>query len=67
MIMELLECGVILIINENDFIFVEELIFGDNDMFFVLVSGLIYVDQFMIFIDINGLYDVNLNENFEVK
>lgn len=44
-IMELLERGVIPIINENDSTSVEELTFGDNDMLSALVSGLIHADQ----------------------
>ncbi|MDO8224665.1 glutamate 5-kinase [Bacillus cabrialesii] len=66
-IMELLERGVIPIINENDSTSVEELTFGDNDMLSALVSGLIHADQLMILTDINGLYDANPNENPEAK
>ncbi|WP_039073703.1 glutamate 5-kinase [Bacillus sp. MSP13] len=66
-IMELLERGVIPIINENDSTSVEELTFGDNDMLSALVSGLIHADQLMILTDINGLYDANPNEHPEAK
>ncbi len=38
-IMELLERGILPIINENDTVAVDELTFGDNDMLSALVSG----------------------------
>lgn len=56
---ELIERGIIPIINENDTVSVEELTFGDNDMLSALVSGFIHADQLIILTDINGLYDVN--------
>ncbi|MDL5141031.1 glutamate 5-kinase [Bacillus atrophaeus] len=66
-IMELIERGIVPIINENDSTSVEELTFGDNDMLSSLVSGLIHADQLMILTDINGLYDANPNDNPEAK
>lgn len=54
---ELLERGIIPIINENDTVSVTELTFGDNDMLSALVSGLIHADHLIILTDINGLYD----------
>ena len=58
-ISELLERGILPIINENDTVSVEELTFGDNDMLSALVSGLVHADQLIILTDINGLYDSN--------
>src|SRR5699024_9968891 len=58
---ELLDRGIIPIINENDTVSVEELTFGDNDMLSALVSGFIHADQLVILTDINGLYDANPN------
>ncbi|WP_100012018.1 glutamate 5-kinase [Lentibacillus sediminis] len=58
-ITELLERGVLPIINENDTVSVEELTFGDNDMLSALVSGFVHADQLIILTDINGLYDGN--------
>ncbi|MBS4209962.1 glutamate 5-kinase [Bacillus sp. FJAT-50079] len=58
-IMELLERGILPIINENDTVSVEELTFGDNDMLSALVAGFIHADQLIILTDINGLYDAN--------
>jgi len=62
-ISELLERGILPIINENDTVSVKELTFGDNDMLSALVSGLVHADQLIILTDINGLYDSNPNEN----
>src|SRR5699024_2288883 len=58
-IMELLDRGIIPIINENDTVSVDELTFGDNDMLSALVSGFIHADQLIILTDINGLYTDN--------
>jgi len=66
-IMELLERGILPIINENDTVSVEELTFGDNDMLSALVSGLVHADQLIILTDINGLYDSNPKNNPEAK
>jgi len=60
---ELLERGILPIINENDTVSVEELTFGDNDMLSALVSGLVHADQLIILTDINGLYDSNPSKN----
>lgn len=57
--MELLERGIVPIINENDTVSVEELTFGDNDMLSALVSGMVHADMLIILTDINGLYDSN--------
>lgn len=66
-ITELLERGILPIINENDTVSVEELTFGDNDMLSALVSGLVHADQLIILTDINGLYDSNPRGNPEAK
>jgi glutamate 5-kinase len=58
-ITELLERGILPIINENDTVSVQELTFGDNDMLSALVSGLVHAEQLIILTDINGLYDSN--------
>ncbi|HIX42565.1 gamma-glutamyl kinase [Kurthia sp. 3B1D] len=60
---ELLERGIIPIINENDTVSVQELTFGDNDMLSALVSGLVHADQLIILTDINGLYSDNPKKN----
>jgi len=62
---ELLERGILPIINENDTVSVAELTFGDNDMLSALVSGFTHADQLIILTDINGIYNGNpkLNPN----
>ncbi|CAK6475358.1 glutamate 5-kinase [Peribacillus castrilensis] len=62
-LMELLERGILPIINENDTVSVEELTFGDNDMLSALVSGLVHASNLIILTDINGLYDSNPQTN----
>jgi glutamate 5-kinase len=64
---ELLERGILPIINENDTVSVEELTFGDNDMLSALVSGLVHAEQLIILTDINGLYDANPRTNHDAK
>lgn len=64
---ELLNRGIIPIINENDTVSVAELTFGDNDMLSALVSGLIHADQLIILTDINGVYDSHPGKNKEAK
>ncbi|WP_075981773.1 glutamate 5-kinase [Bacillus massilinigeriensis] len=62
-ITELLERGILPIINENDSVSIEELTFGDNDMLSAHVSGMVHADQLIILTDINGLYDSNPQKN----
>ncbi|MBM7702093.1 glutamate 5-kinase [Metabacillus iocasae] len=56
---ELLDRGMLPIINENDSVSIEELTFGDNDMLSALVSGFLHANALIILTDINGLYDGN--------
>ena len=51
------------IINENDAVAVEEIVFGDNDSLSAIVAKLIHADALMILTDIDGLYDKNPNED----
>lgn len=55
----LLECGIVLIVNENDMVIINWLKFGDNDIFLVKVVGLVDFDLFIILLDIDGLYSVD--------
>ncbi|MCP8969608.1 glutamate 5-kinase [Ectobacillus ponti] len=64
---ELLERGILPVINENDTVSVAELTFGDNDMLSALVSGLVRADRLIILTDINGLYDDNPKKNPAAK
>ncbi len=64
---KLFDYGAIPIINENDSIAVEELVYGDNDSLSAIVAKLINADALIILTDIDGLYDSNPNENEDAK
>lgn len=67
---ELLDMGIIPIINENDTVAIDELEgnnFGDNDMLSAIVSRLVGADRLIILTDIDGLYDSNPRENPNAK
>ncbi len=53
----LLELGVVPIINENDTVATEELVFGDNDTLAAMVATLVGADLLVLMTDIDGLYD----------
>ena len=55
------EFGAIPIINENDAVAVEEIVYGDNDNLSAIVAKLIKADALLILTDIDGLYDGNPN------
>ncbi len=54
---ELLRCGALPIVNENDTVSVDELKLGDNDTLGATVAALIDADVLFIATDIDGLYD----------
>ncbi len=56
---QLLEYGVLPIVNENDTTAVDELKFGDNDSLAALVAGVIDADLLVLLTDIEGLYDAH--------
>ncbi|MFA5535843.1 MAG: glutamate 5-kinase [Bacillota bacterium] len=56
---QLLEYGVLPIVNENDTTAVDELKFGDNDRLAALVAGAIDADLLVLLTDIKGLYDAH--------
>lgn len=66
-IKELLQRGMLPIINENDSVAIEELTFGDNDMLSALVSGFLHANALIILTDVNGIYDGNPNYSKAVK
>ena len=66
-ITELLDRGILPIINENDTVAVDELTFGDNDMLSSLVSGFIHADRLIILTDIDGIYDGNPRTDKQAK
>jgi glutamate 5-kinase len=54
---ELLRCGALPVVNENDTVSVDELKLGDNDTLGAIVAALIDADMLFIATDIDGLYD----------
>ena len=55
----MLNYGVIPIINENDSVAVEEIVYGDNDSLSAIVAKLIGADLLVILSDIDGLFSAN--------
>ena len=60
---ELLNMGVIPIVNENDTVVTDELDFGDNDTLSALVCSLIKADLLILLSDIDGLYSDDPHNN----
>lgn len=60
---ELLNQGVIPIVNENDAVATHEIKFGDNDTLSALVTSLIEADLLILLSDIDGLYDADPKNN----
>ncbi|MCI5848496.1 MAG: glutamate 5-kinase [Lachnospiraceae bacterium] len=65
--MELLNMGVIPIVNENDTVATDELDFGDNDTLSALVVQLIQADLLILLSDIDGLYSDDPHNNPDAK
>lgn len=62
-ISELLDMGVIPIINENDTVSVDEIKIGDNDNLSAMVAAAVSADILIILSDVDGLYDKNPKTN----
>ncbi|KAI1375054.1 glutamate 5-kinase [Hypoxylon crocopeplum] len=58
-IMELLEMGVIPIVNENDTIAVAEIKFGDNDTLSAITAAMVHANFLFLMTDVDCLYDKN--------
>ncbi len=56
---ELLELGVIPIVNENDTVAVEELKFGDNDTLSALVASIVEANWLFLLTDVDRLYSAD--------
>lgn len=59
--------NVIPIVNENDSVAVEELVYGDNDTLSAVTAKLVCADILIILSDIDGLYDKNPQEDESAK
>lgn len=56
---ELLSMHIIPIVNENDSVATEEIVYGDNDTLSAAVASLIHADLLILLSDIDGLYDAD--------
>jgi glutamate 5-kinase len=56
---QLFRYGVLPIINENDAVAVEEIVYGDNDSLSAVVAVLIHADALVILTETDGLYTAN--------
>lgn len=59
--------GVLPIINENDAVAVEEIVYGDNDSLSAVVAVLIQADALVILTETDGLYTANPDADPEAK
>ena len=64
---QLLELGVIPVVNENDTISTFEIKFGDNDTLSAIVASLINADLLILLSDIDGLFTDNPRKNPDAK
>ena len=64
----LLELGALPIINENDTVATEEIVFGDNDTLAALVAESVNAELLILLSDIDGLYtaDPRKDKNAEI-
>ncbi|KAG0647520.1 Gamma-glutamyl kinase [Hyphodiscus hymeniophilus] len=60
---ELLEMGVIPIVNENDTLAVTEIKFGDNDTLSAITAAMVHADYLFLMTDVDCLYDKNPRTN----
>jgi len=64
---ELLNMGIIPVVNENDTISTNEIEFGDNDTLSAVVAALIHADLLILLSDIDGLYTDDPGKNPEAS
>lgn len=60
---ELLDMGIIPIVNENDTIAVSEIKFGDNDTLSAITAAMVHADMLFLMTDVDCLYDKNPRTN----
>lgn len=65
--MQLLDMGVIPIVNENDTVSTYEVEFGDNDTLSAIVAALVEADLLVLLSDIDGLFTDDPNTNPQAK
>lgn len=64
---ELLDMGVIPIVNENDTLSVAEIKFGDNDTLSAITAAMVHADYLFLMTDVECLYDDNPRANPNAK
>jgi glutamate 5-kinase len=64
---QLLDMGVIPIVNENDTLAVTEIKFGDNDTLSAITAGMVHADYLFLMTDVDCLYDKNPRSNPDAK
>jgi hypothetical protein len=64
---QLLNLGVVPIVNENDTVSVEQLRYGDNDTLSAQVAALVHANYLFLMTDVDGLYTANPNTDPEAK
>ncbi|KAJ6263213.1 LOW QUALITY PROTEIN: hypothetical protein Dda_1774 [Drechslerella dactyloides] len=64
---ELLNMGVVPIVNENDTLAVSEIKFGDNDTLSAITAGMVNADYLFLMTDVDCLYDKNPRTNADAK
>ncbi len=64
---KLLELGALPIINENDTVATEEIVFGDNDTLAALVAESVSADLLILLSDIDGLYTADPHKNPDAR
>ncbi|WWC86035.1 glutamate 5-kinase [Kwoniella dendrophila CBS 6074] len=64
---ELLQMGVIPIVNENDTVSVTEIKFGDNDTLSAISSAIVHADYLFLLTDVECLYTDNPRNNPDAK
>ncbi|KAL7420130.1 Glutamate 5-kinase [Cryptotrichosporon argae] len=64
---ELLNMGVVPIVNENDTVSVSEIKFGDNDTLSAIASAIVHADYLFLLTDVDCLYTDNPRSNPDAK
>ncbi|ORZ20255.1 glutamate 5-kinase [Absidia repens] len=64
---ELLDMGVVPIVNENDTISVSEIKFGDNDTLSAITAGMVKADYLFLMTDVDCLYTDNPRTNPDAR
>lgn len=65
--LKLFEYEAVPIVNENDSVATEEIVYGDNDSLSAIVARLVHAEALIILSDIDGLFDDNPNENPDAR